>query len=149
MVRTSWTFTSNRRHHIRIPIPTQKRILSAPCHGGLRICPVPQKVLLAAHPRQLPSDRAIHILHELEVGREEDVKIPLVHERCADLHVPPLIACLHNWSIEPGYRVRGREGIKVCDDEPVGGEVGRENVEELHEPRRKVFRDCQVGRERQ
>lgn len=36
------------------------------------------KVLMAHHLRQLPCRRPVHVLDHVEVGREENVKVPLV-----------------------------------------------------------------------
>lgn len=133
-------------HDTSVLIPPQQRILPAPHLCLFRIAPPREEVLVRRDPRQPPRDRAVHVLHHSKVRREQDVEVPLLHERRPHGHRFPLVPRLDDGRVEARRRVGQR--VEVGRDEPVRGEVPRQDVEEVHQARRDVLGQRQVGRER-
>jgi hypothetical protein len=65
-------------HNTSILIPIQQRILSTLSLCILNVRPPPHKILMRKRPRQLSCYGAIHIFHDFEVCREEDIEVPLL-----------------------------------------------------------------------
>ena len=100
---------------------------------------------MTRHLGQLPRDRAIQILHDGKIRREQDIEIPLHHIRRRHGHRPALEPGLHDGRIEPPHRIRQR--VEIRGDELVQREVGVQDIEELEQARGDEFRVRQVGRE--
>lgn len=69
------------------------------------------------------------------------------HEQRRHGHRAALIPRLHDRRVDAGDRAE--EGVKVRGQQPVGGEVLVQDVEELHQSGGDVFRHRQVARQRQ
>lgn len=65
--------------HASILIPAQQRILSTPCFCILNISPAVHELFMTCDLSQLSRDSAVHILDDIEVSREEDIKVALVN----------------------------------------------------------------------
>lgn len=65
--------------HAGIFIPAQQRILPIPRLSILDISPAMHKLLMASDLSQLARHSTIHILNDIKVCREEDIKISLVN----------------------------------------------------------------------
>lgn len=99
---------------------------------------------------QFAGDGAVEILDDVEVRGEEDIKETLLDLLCVvslDLREmgcrgayewsrnwngTSLVTGLHHRSIQPGNGIW--ESAEVASQESVSGEIGVEDIEELHEP---------------
>lgn len=68
----------NPQHSRRVLIPLQHRILPAQRPRILRIRPPLQKLLLAHDPREFAGDGRVHVFHDVEIAREEDIEVALL-----------------------------------------------------------------------
>lgn len=93
--------------------------------------------------RQPPGNGTIHVLHDGEIGGEQDIKVALLHQRGADGNRLSFIAGLHDGSVDAAGGLRQR--VEIRGDEAMGGELGGEDVEELHEAGGYVFGFGEVG----
>ena len=67
----------HRHHHARVGVPGQQRIFAA---AGLRVLdagPARDEITVAEHARQIARDGAVDVLHDGEIGGEEDIKVAL------------------------------------------------------------------------
>lgn len=80
--------------------------------------------------RKPARDSTINVFHDPEIRREQDVEVALHDQRRAHQDCAALVAGLDYGAIVP--RCCLRESVEVGGDEPVGGEVRAEDVEELH-----------------
>ncbi len=76
-------------------------------------------------------------------GKRED----RTYKRCRDWYSPSLVPRLNDRSINAPDGIR--EGVKVADDEFVGGEVVVQDLEEIHESNGKILRIRQISCKRQ
>lgn len=65
-------------HNARIFVPAQHRVLPVPRLRVLQDRTHFQKLLLRHDPRLLARDGAVDVLHDLEVGGEQDIEVALV-----------------------------------------------------------------------
>src|SRR5690349_18439813 len=74
---------SQGNHNARVLVPIQQRIFPTLCFCVFDICPSFQEVFVSGDASELASDRTIYVLHNVEIGRKEDVKVALVDlKRC-------------------------------------------------------------------
>lgn len=78
-----WVYCSDSRHQAGVLIPTQQRVLTTQRRGSIDIGPASQERLMLADSGQLSSDSTIHILHQLEVCGEENIKVSLVNKKAS------------------------------------------------------------------
>lgn len=70
-------YSLHSRDDARILIPAEQRILAAACLRVLDVGPALHEVLVGQDTRQLARHGAVHVFHDGEVGREEDVEVAL------------------------------------------------------------------------
>jgi hypothetical protein len=66
-------------HDTGILVMRQQWILSASRLGILNVCPSPHKVAMRRHAGKFAGDGAVHSFGDVEVCREENVKVTLVN----------------------------------------------------------------------
>ena len=70
-------FTLHSRNDTRILIPAEQGILAAVRLRVLNVGPALHEVLVRQDARQLARHGAVHVFHDGEVSREEDVEVAL------------------------------------------------------------------------
>ena len=73
-----WRTNLYSHQHASVLVPAQQRVLSTPCFRVLNIRPAVHEFLVACDLGQLSCDGTVHILDDIEVGREKDIEVPLV-----------------------------------------------------------------------
>lgn len=68
----------HRNQNRRIPIPPNKRILPTHTPRILQISPFAQEILMCQNFGKFARDSAVHVFHDAEIGREEDVEVALL-----------------------------------------------------------------------
>lgn len=67
----------DRSHDACVLVPAQHRVLAASRPRVLDVGPAPEEILLGEHPGRSARHRMVDVLHQGEVGGEEDVEIAL------------------------------------------------------------------------
>lgn len=72
----------DRGEDLRILVPAQQRVLSVSRLCFLHIRPALQELFMRDDAGELAGDGAVHVFHDIEVGRKEDVEIALLNLKC-------------------------------------------------------------------
>src|ERR1700759_4698196 len=66
-------------HEAGVLVPVEQRVLAGLCLRILDVCPTAHKALVRLDLGEFASDRAVHVLHDLEVGGKQDVEVSLLY----------------------------------------------------------------------
>jgi len=91
---------------------------------------------------QLSSNGSIDIFHDIEIGREEDIEVALMHQGRCDRDSFPLPPCLYNRRVDSLHRIWKR--MKVARDQSVSWEELSQDLKEVHQPGWYILRLAEI-----